>query len=139
VPGPVAFDDMRNPIQNIYIKRVEKKKLFGYDKRVSDDRSNTNACWKNSSPQKYRKYGFSAQRSHVGKVVSVFEDREPRQQPRRQWRLPRTCPPENANRSPAPASLAGLPSLARLHRKIPRSISSSENNHGSAIRGNLLN
>jgi hypothetical protein len=42
VPGPVAFDDMGNPIQNIYIKRAEKKKLFGYDKRVSDDRSNTN-------------------------------------------------------------------------------------------------
>src|SRR6516165_11766264 len=32
--------------------------------RVSDDRSNTNACWKNSSPQKYWKYGFSTQRSH---------------------------------------------------------------------------
>ncbi len=23
---------MRNPVQNIYIKKVEKKKLFGYDK-----------------------------------------------------------------------------------------------------------
>src|ERR1700756_4876696 len=32
--------------------------------RVSDDRSNTNECWKNSSPQKYWKYGFSTQRSH---------------------------------------------------------------------------
>src|SRR5215467_366633 len=32
--------------------------------RVSDERSNTNACWKNSSPQKYWKYGFSTQRSH---------------------------------------------------------------------------
>jgi branched-chain amino acid transport system substrate-binding protein len=32
VRGPVAFDDMRNPVQNIYIKKVEKKKLFGYDK-----------------------------------------------------------------------------------------------------------
>ena len=32
VRGPVAFDNMRNPIQNIYIKKVEKKKLFGYDK-----------------------------------------------------------------------------------------------------------
>src|SRR5262245_11929570 len=32
--------------------------------RVSDDRSNTNACWKNSSPQKYWKYGFSTERSH---------------------------------------------------------------------------
>jgi branched-chain amino acid transport system substrate-binding protein len=29
--GPVAFDDMRNPVQNIYIKKVEKKKMFGYD------------------------------------------------------------------------------------------------------------
>ena len=27
--------------------------------RVSDDRSSTNACWKNPSPQKYWKYGFS--------------------------------------------------------------------------------
>ena len=27
-----SFDDMRNPVQNIYIKKVEKKKLFGYDK-----------------------------------------------------------------------------------------------------------
>ena len=32
VRGPVAFDDMRNPVQNIYIKKVEKKKMFGYDK-----------------------------------------------------------------------------------------------------------
>jgi len=32
VRGPVAFDDMRNPIQNIYIKRVEKKQMFGYAK-----------------------------------------------------------------------------------------------------------
>jgi branched-chain amino acid transport system substrate-binding protein len=30
--GPVSFDDMRNPVQNIYIKKVEKKKLFGNDK-----------------------------------------------------------------------------------------------------------
>jgi branched-chain amino acid transport system substrate-binding protein len=29
--GPVSFED-RNPVQNIYIKKVEKKKLFGYDK-----------------------------------------------------------------------------------------------------------
>ncbi|MGH8667373.1 MAG: ABC transporter substrate-binding protein [Burkholderiales bacterium] len=28
--GPVHFDDMRNPVQNIYIKKVEKKKMFGY-------------------------------------------------------------------------------------------------------------
>ncbi len=32
VRGPVSFDDMRNPIQNVYIKKVEKKKMFGYDK-----------------------------------------------------------------------------------------------------------
>ena len=30
--GPVAIDEMRNPVQNIYIKKVEKKKMFGYDK-----------------------------------------------------------------------------------------------------------
>jgi branched-chain amino acid transport system substrate-binding protein len=29
--GPVSLDDMRNPIQNIYIRRVEKKEMFGYD------------------------------------------------------------------------------------------------------------
>jgi branched-chain amino acid transport system substrate-binding protein len=28
--GPVTIDAMRNPVQNIYIKRVEKKKMFGY-------------------------------------------------------------------------------------------------------------
>lgn len=28
--GPVRLDEMRNPVQNIYIKKVEKKKLFGY-------------------------------------------------------------------------------------------------------------
>ena len=32
VRGPVSFDDMRNPVENIYIKKVEKKKMFGYDK-----------------------------------------------------------------------------------------------------------
>jgi branched-chain amino acid transport system substrate-binding protein len=32
VRGPVSFDDMRNPIQNIYVKKVERKKMFGYDK-----------------------------------------------------------------------------------------------------------
>jgi branched-chain amino acid transport system substrate-binding protein len=32
IRGPVAFDEFRNPIQNIYIKKVEKKKMFGYDK-----------------------------------------------------------------------------------------------------------
>ena len=30
--GPVSFDEMRNPVHNIYIKKVEKKKMFGYDK-----------------------------------------------------------------------------------------------------------
>lgn len=30
VRGPVAIDEMRNPVQNIYIKKVEKKKMFGY-------------------------------------------------------------------------------------------------------------
>ena len=32
VRGPVRFDDMRNPIQNIYIKKVERKRMHGYDK-----------------------------------------------------------------------------------------------------------
>jgi branched-chain amino acid transport system substrate-binding protein len=31
VRGPVSFDEFRNPVQNIYIKRVEKKKMFGYE------------------------------------------------------------------------------------------------------------
>jgi branched-chain amino acid transport system substrate-binding protein len=31
VRGPVSFED-RNPVQNVYIKKVEKKKMFGYDK-----------------------------------------------------------------------------------------------------------
>ena len=30
--GPVRIDEMRNPVHNIYIKKVEKKKMFGYDK-----------------------------------------------------------------------------------------------------------
>ena len=30
VRGPVRLDDMKNPVQNIYIKKVEKKKMFGY-------------------------------------------------------------------------------------------------------------
>src|SRR5688572_17142583 len=30
VRGPVHFDDMRNPVQNIYIKKVERRKMFGY-------------------------------------------------------------------------------------------------------------
>jgi branched-chain amino acid transport system substrate-binding protein len=32
IRGPVSLDDMRNPVQNIYIKKVERKKMFGYDK-----------------------------------------------------------------------------------------------------------
>ncbi len=32
IRGPVSFDEMRNPVQNIYVKQVEKKKMFGYDK-----------------------------------------------------------------------------------------------------------
>ena len=32
VRGPIELDDMRNPIENVYIKKVEKKKMFGYDK-----------------------------------------------------------------------------------------------------------
>jgi len=31
VRGPISFAD-RNPVQNIYIKKVEKKKMFGYPK-----------------------------------------------------------------------------------------------------------
>jgi len=30
--GPLSFDEMRNVVQNIYIKKVEKTKLFAYDK-----------------------------------------------------------------------------------------------------------
>jgi branched-chain amino acid transport system substrate-binding protein len=30
--GPVAFDDMRNPVENIYIRKVEKTTLFGDSK-----------------------------------------------------------------------------------------------------------
>jgi branched-chain amino acid transport system substrate-binding protein len=28
--GPVSIDEMRNPVQNIYIKKVERTKMFGY-------------------------------------------------------------------------------------------------------------
>ncbi|MGE5534211.1 MAG: ABC transporter substrate-binding protein, partial [Acidobacteriota bacterium] len=31
VRGPIHFED-RNPVQNIYVKKVEKKKMFGYPK-----------------------------------------------------------------------------------------------------------
>ncbi len=33
--GPVSFDDMRNPIENIYIRKVEKTTLFGDPSRSS--------------------------------------------------------------------------------------------------------
>ena len=32
IRGPVSIDEMRNPVQTVYIKKVEKKKMFGYDK-----------------------------------------------------------------------------------------------------------
>jgi branched-chain amino acid transport system substrate-binding protein len=32
IRGPVTIDEMRNPVQNIYIKKIEKKKMFGYTK-----------------------------------------------------------------------------------------------------------
>jgi branched-chain amino acid transport system substrate-binding protein len=32
VRGPVTLDEMRNPVQNVYIKKVEKKKMHGYTK-----------------------------------------------------------------------------------------------------------
>jgi branched-chain amino acid transport system substrate-binding protein len=32
IRGPISIDDMRNPVQNIYIKKVEKKKMFDYEK-----------------------------------------------------------------------------------------------------------
>jgi len=32
VRGPVRLDEMRNPVHNIYIRKVEKKKMHGYDK-----------------------------------------------------------------------------------------------------------
>ena len=32
IRGPISIDDMRNPVQNIYIKKIAKVKMFGYDK-----------------------------------------------------------------------------------------------------------
>ena len=32
VRGPIRLDEMKNPVQNIYIKKIEKKKMFGYEK-----------------------------------------------------------------------------------------------------------
>src|SRR5262245_66405132 len=40
--------------------------------RVSDERSNTSRCWKNSSPQKYWKYGFSTGVISTGARSKVF-------------------------------------------------------------------
>ena len=53
---------LSGPMDFVASREAEKK--FGWRNRVSDERSNTNACWKNASPQKYWKYGFSTQRSH---------------------------------------------------------------------------
>ncbi len=33
VRGPISFDKFRNPIQNVYIRKVEKKRMFGYPKK----------------------------------------------------------------------------------------------------------
>jgi branched-chain amino acid transport system substrate-binding protein len=30
--GPISFDSLRNPVQNVYVRKVEKKKLDGYTK-----------------------------------------------------------------------------------------------------------
>ena len=30
IRGPISLDDQLNPVQNIYIRKVEKKKMFGY-------------------------------------------------------------------------------------------------------------
>ncbi len=30
--GPISFDELRNPIQNVYLRKVEKKKMDGYPK-----------------------------------------------------------------------------------------------------------
>lgn len=32
VRGPLSFDEFRNPVQNVYIKKVEKRRMFGHDK-----------------------------------------------------------------------------------------------------------
>jgi branched-chain amino acid transport system substrate-binding protein len=32
IRGPVRLDEMRNPVHNIYIRKIEKKKMHGYDK-----------------------------------------------------------------------------------------------------------
>jgi branched-chain amino acid transport system substrate-binding protein len=33
VRGPLSFDEGRNPVQNVYIRQVERKRMFGYRKR----------------------------------------------------------------------------------------------------------
>jgi branched-chain amino acid transport system substrate-binding protein len=30
VRGPVSLDEMRNPVQNVYIKQIQKTKMFGF-------------------------------------------------------------------------------------------------------------
>jgi len=32
IRGPVTIDERRNPVQNVYIKKIEQKKMFGYPK-----------------------------------------------------------------------------------------------------------
>jgi branched-chain amino acid transport system substrate-binding protein len=32
VRGPIRLDEMRNPVHNVYIRKIEKKKLHGFDK-----------------------------------------------------------------------------------------------------------
>src|SRR5713226_729104 len=50
VRGPVSLDEMRNPVQNIYVKKVEKKRMFGYDNdelwnTVIKTYPNVGQCW----------------------------------------------------------------------------------------------
>ena len=33
VRGPISFDKFRNVVQNVYVRKVEKKKMFGYPKK----------------------------------------------------------------------------------------------------------
>ena len=49
--GPVRLDEMRNPVHNVYIRKVEKKKLHGYDKdelwnSVTKTYPNVSQFWK---------------------------------------------------------------------------------------------
>lgn len=33
VRGPLSFDERRNPVQNVYIRKIERKRMFGYRRR----------------------------------------------------------------------------------------------------------